>query len=202
MTNSTRAWVAVICAVLSGCALLGKSDPHVPRYFTPEYEGSTGSPPAKLAVKLHLGQVAAWSHLRERMVARNAGPEVIFSEELRWTEPPEVYLRRALARALFVERGVVQVMSGQVATLDVELIAFEQLEAPPRVRLQALIVLHDERIGLLEETVTVERPVTLASEVDAQLAVVNALSLALREGVGQISDKVLAKLLVAEAAAR
>lgn len=185
---------AVICAVLPACALLGKGDTHVPRYFTPEFESTDTAPAAKLNVRLHLGQIVALSHLRERMVSRGAGPEVIFSEEERWTEPPEVYLRRALARALFVEKGVVQVMSGQAPTLDVELIAFERLEAPSRVRLQALVVLHDERIGLLEETVTVERPVVLGPKVDVPLAVVGALSLALQEGVSQISDKVLAKL--------
>lgn len=202
MTSPKRLLFSVTCAVLSGCALLGKSDTHVPRYFTPEYESAVVSPAAKLSVRLHLGQIVALSHLRERMVSRSIGPEVIFSEEERWTEPPEVYLRRALARALFVEKGVVQVVSGPAPTLDVELIAFEQLEQPARVRLQALVVLHDERIGLLEETVTVERPVVLGPKADVPLAVVGALSLALQEGVTQISDKVLAKLSTLETAAQ
>jgi uncharacterized lipoprotein YmbA len=128
------------------------------------------------------------------MVVRSAGQELLFSEDLRWTEPPEVYLRRALSRALFEEQSVVQVMSGRGVTLEVELIAFEELSEKQLVRLQALIVLHDERTGLLEETVTVELPVKPTAKAEHPLAVVDALSLALQTGVSRITERVVAKL--------
>lgn len=194
----TRSWrlliTAGLCLALTGCALLGKSDSRVHRYFTPEYEGSTVSPPAKSTLRLRLGQVAAWSHLRERMVVRNEGQEVLFSEGLRWTEPPEVYLRRALSRALFEEQGIVQVMSGRGVTLEAELLAFEELAKKQSVRLQVLIVLHDERTGLLEETITVELPVRVTEEAEHPLAVVEALSQALHAGVSRVAERVVAKL--------
>lgn len=195
MTRGWRSLIAGACLALTGCALLGKSDSRVHRYFTPEYEGSTVSPPAKSQLRLRLGQVSAWSHLRERMVVRNAGQEVVFSESLRWTEPPELYLRRALSRALFEEQGVVQVVSGRGITLQVELIAFEELAKEQLVRLQVLIVLHDERTGLMEETITVELPVRVTEEAEHPLAVVEALSLALKAGVSQTAERVVTKLV-------
>lgn len=191
-----RLWgLLLLCSTaFCGCALLGKNEPRVPRYFTPEFEGTKATQMAKSALRLRLGRVGAWSHVRERMVVRTEKQELLFSEEMRWTEPPELYLRRALSRALFEERDVTQAMSGQSVTLDVELIAFEELAASQRVRMQASFVLHDERTGLLEETVTVELPVVQGSDVEHQPAAVEALSRALQSGVQQIADRVVTKL--------
>jgi cholesterol transport system auxiliary component len=179
---------------LAGCALLGKNEPVVPRYFTPEYDGDAAAAPARSGVRLRLGRVEGWSHLRERMVSRNSAREVFFSENRRWTERPEVYLRRALARTLFEERGVVQALSGRAVTLEVELIAFEEVEEPHQARLQARLVLRDDRTGLLEETIAVEQPVARSEEADPAPAVVEALSRALHAGVTRIADRVVAKL--------
>ena len=83
----------LICAAaLPGCALLGKNEPIVPRYFTPEYAGDASSAPVRSDLQLRLGRVEGWSHVRERMVARNSGREVFYSEDRQWTERPEVYL--------------------------------------------------------------------------------------------------------------
>jgi cholesterol transport system auxiliary component len=177
---------------LSGCALLGKSEPVVPHYFTPGYDGD--AVPARAGPQLRLGRVEGWSHLRERMVARNAAGEITYSEDRRWTERPEIYLRRALARTLFEERGLVESLSGRAVTLDVELIAFEEMEQPHQVRLQAALVLRDDRTSLLRETVTVERPVARATGSDQVPAVVEAFSQALRAGVTQMADHVVARL--------
>src|SRR5204862_966662 len=51
---------------LAGCALLGKSEPVVPRYFTPEYEGSAAAPAPRGDLQLRLGRIEASSHLSER----------------------------------------------------------------------------------------------------------------------------------------
>jgi cholesterol transport system auxiliary component len=128
------------------------------------------------------------------MVARNAAREITYSEDRRWTERPEIYLRRALARTLFEERGLVESVSGRAVTLDVELIAFEEMEQPHQVRLQAGLVLRDDRTSLLRETVTVERPVARATGSDQVPAVVEAFSQALRAGVTQMADRVVARL--------
>jgi cholesterol transport system auxiliary component len=180
--------------VLSGCALLGKNDPLVPRYFTPEFDGDAPRAPVRSDLQLRLGRVEGWSHVRERMAARNSARELFYHEDRRWTERPEIYLRRALSRTLFEERGLVASLSGRAVTLDVELIAFEEIEQPHKARMQALLVLRDDRIGLLEETITVEQPVGKTEQADQAGAVVDALSQALQAGVTRIADRVVAKL--------
>ena len=179
---------------LSGCALLGKNDPLVPRYFTPEFEGDAPWALVRSDLQLRLGRVEGWSHVRERMAARNSARELFYYEDRRWTERPEIYLRRALSRTLFEERGLIASLSGRAVTLDVELIAFEEIEQPHKARMQALLVLRDDRIGLLEETITVEQPVAETEQADQARAVVDALSQALQAGVIRIADRVVAKL--------
>src|SRR5688572_26651074 len=97
----------VIACLLSGCALLGKSEAFVPRYFSPD-TSSHGKPKAASAARadgalLKLGRITAASYLGERIVFRDSNYELNFYEERRWTERPEDYLRRALSRALFEE---------------------------------------------------------------------------------------------------
>jgi cholesterol transport system auxiliary component len=180
--------------VLSGCALLGKNDPLVPRYFTPELGGDAPQAPVRSDLQLRLGRVEGWSHVRERMAVRSSARELFYHEDRRWTERPEIYLRRALSRTFFEERGLVASLSGRAVTLDVELIAFEEIEQPHKARMQALLVLRDDRIGLLEETITVEQPVAKTEQADEAQAVVDALSQALQAGVTRIADRVVAKL--------
>ena len=184
----------LVAIALSGCALLGKSEPRVPRYFTPEYDGDAAASPARSGLQLRLGRVEGGPQLRERMAARRSARELFFYEDRRWAERPEVYLRRALARTLFEERGVVESLSAGAVTLDVELIAFDEIERPHVVRMQARVSLRDTRIGLLEETITVEQPVAENAGADPADAVVDAFSQALRAGVTLIADHVIAKL--------
>src|SRR3954464_15154107 len=183
------ALMLVLCS--TGCALLGKSDPQLSRYYTPEYDAATRAVPARSDLQLRLGRVEAWSHLRERMAVRTSTRELTYREDRRWTERPEVYLRRALSRALFEERGVVESLSGRGSSLDVELIAFEEIEPLHQARMQALLVLRDDRLSLLEETITVEQPVAKGDEGQA---VADAFSLALQAGVTRIVDRVVATL--------
>ena len=180
---------------LSGCALLGKSDPLVPRYFSPEYDADPAAARAPGGLQLRLGQVQGWPHLRERMVVRSSDRERSFREDWRWTEWPEVYLRRALARTLFEERGLVESLSGRAVTLEVELLAFEELAAPRRVRLQARLLLRDDRLALLAETITVEQPVEAGGPADPTGGVVEAFSRALRMGVTRLADRVVERLV-------
>ena len=186
-------WGLVAALALSGCALLGKSEPLVPRYYAPA--DGAAAPPTALhpGLQLRLGRIEGGSHLRERMVVRRSSQELAYREDRRWTERPEVYLRRALDRALFEERGVVQALSGRAVALDVELVAFEEVETPHLARLQVRLVLRDERLALLAETVTVERPIEGPLGGGPQ-AVVEALSWALRQAATQVADQVVARL--------
>jgi cholesterol transport system auxiliary component len=186
--------------LLGGCALTSKSEPLLTRYFSPDY---IGAPPRQAVPtssagagtgQLRLGDVRGGSHLRERILYRDRDEALGYYEQRRWTERPEDYLRRALARALFEERGMQRVVAGAAPTLEVELVAFEEIRAPRRkVRLEAVILLHDERIVRLEETVTIERPVRSQSEDDVG-AVVRALAEALRLSVTYIADRVTAEV--------
>jgi len=187
-----------ICGSL-GCALLGKSEPQARRYFTPEAieanapAGSSTAAPTVQKLRLRLGRVTAWSHLRERIVTRTSARELSYSETKRWTERPELYLQRSLSHSLFEERGLTQVISGGAPTLEVELVAFEEVSSPRRALFQALIMLHDERTGLLQETVTVEQAIE-SKDADPTPSLVEALSRALTIAVTQISDRAVGKL--------
>jgi cholesterol transport system auxiliary component len=189
------------CAALAGCALTSKGEPLRPRYFTPESAPASAramrTPATNL--RLRLGRVAAGSSLREQIAYRDSEHELGFYEERRWTERPEVYLRRALSHALFEERGATRVVAGFAPTLEVELIAFEEVRAPVHAaRLQAVAILHDERIGRLEQTITVERPIEGVAGARKNDAWVQALSEALAQGVAEISDRVLAQVAALE----
>ena len=195
MRNSLRP--VVVALALPGCALLGKSEPLVPRYFTPEYAASAPAAPAVPALRLRLGRVEGRASLRERMASRLADREVRYAEDRRWTERPEVYLRRALARTLFEERGLVEAQIGRALTLDVELIAFEEVVPLRLARLEARLVLRDDRVALLEETITAEQPIAAAVGDDVAPAVVEALSQALQAGVARMADRVIAAMATA-----
>jgi len=134
-STRTRTGLWVLLCALGGCALTDKSDPLEIRYFTPQSSG--GSAPAQTAVPaaaeslgLSLGRVRASAYLRERIAFRASANELGFYEGLRWTERPESYLRRALSSSLFEQRGLEQVLAGPGATLEVELISFEETREP------------------------------------------------------------------------
>jgi cholesterol transport system auxiliary component len=197
------ALVIFACAALAGCALTATGEPLRPRYFTPEPAQLAARPlraPAS-ALRLRLGRVVAGSSLREQIPHRDSDHELGFYEERRWTERPEVYLRRALARALFEERGATRVVSGSAPTLEVELTAFEEIRAPAHeARMQAIAILHDERVGRLEQTITVERPIAPAAGARKDEVMVQALSEALAQGVAEISDRALAQVAALQTA--
>jgi cholesterol transport system auxiliary component len=96
--------------------------------------------------------------VEDHIAFRDKSFEIGYYEELRWTEKPEAYLRRALGRALFEEKGVHQIISGLGPTLDVDLDAFEEIRSPRHAaRMQVTWVLHDDERVQLQETFTIER---------------------------------------------
>jgi cholesterol transport system auxiliary component len=201
-----HARTAVLAAALAlcGCALTGKGEPLVVRYYTPESGAATSggaTAPAAEPLTLMLGRVRASAYLKERIAYRASAHELGFYEGQRWTERPESYLRRALSASLFEQRGLEPAIAGPGPTLDVELIAFEETRAPaPVARLRAMYMLYGGGMPAVERTITVERPI--ARTQDPTDGVVRALSAALDEGVARISDDVVSQLNAELARAR
>jgi len=193
--------VAAVAAVAAGsCALLSKSAPIAPRFFSPERPGDLpgqARAPAGVPAELRLGRVEGAAHLEEMLVFRDTASEVGYYRLRRWTEAPAEYLKRRLARVLFEERGLRQVVGGSSPTLEVELTAFEEIRLPRRLaRVQMIVRLHDERVVRWEQTVTVDLPVVAAASGDTADAVVEAIGRALRRAVDQIADRVVQELAV------
>lgn len=177
--------VLAILVLLPGCALLGKSEPLSPRYFSPERPPATVSPPAAVRGPLRLGTIRSGSDLRNNLVVRTAPLELSYDEEQRWSELPEEYLRRALSRELYEVRGFRRVVGGPGPSLQVELTRFEEVVGPPHLaRVTAVVILHDDRLVSLERSFSAERPVSATTPE----AAVEALSLALYGLVSEIAD--------------
>jgi len=152
-------------------------------------------------LELRLGRVNAASYIRDKTVVRSSPYEVGYYEGRRWTEKPESYVRRALARALFDRRGVRQITYGAGTTLDVDLIAFEEVLKPEHVgRVELTYSLSDDRVVRLSRSITVERAVPDAKGDAAADAVVQALSRALIDSVDILADKTAAELRIEAAA--
>lgn len=187
--------IATLGIALGGCALTSKSAPLDFRYFTLEGEpaaSTTRAPAEGTAPKLRLGSVGAAAHLRERMVYRDSPVELGYHEEERWSERPSAYVRRALSRALFEERGIEQVLSGSGYALDADLLALDEYTGDaPKVRVTLAFSLHDDMNVALETTVSAEKPIAKKDDAPAR---VEAFRQALREVIAKISDQVMSKL--------
>lgn len=185
----------VIAFGLGGCALLTKSKPVDIRYFTPELPPEAGAAPAATGQQLRLGRVHAASYLRERIAYREPGAEIGYYPRLRWAEPPEAFLRRGLARRLFQERGVREIVSGTGPSLEVDLEAFEEQRGErPTARVQVTWRLRDQRVVLVQRTLTVEKPVGSHDDDEVAEALVAAMGQALDSVVGSVTTDVIAAL--------
>jgi cholesterol transport system auxiliary component len=202
MMTRARRQAALLCAIsalsAAGCALTSKSEPSIPHYYSPERPGSSArSGPRSTAppVELRLGRVSGAAYLDERLVYRDTAHELGYYQERRWTEAPDQYLNRRLARVLFEERGLQRVVAGAAATLEVELIAFEEIRSPKRAaRVEVIARLQDQRTVRWEETLTVEEPIPAAAGADFTEGMVEALGVALRALVDRIADRVVTEL--------
>ena len=199
--TSTR-WLlaaAVALALAPACALMSKSEALSPRYFSPDSSEPTlrlaDKASAAAALELRLGQAEASSHLEERIAYRPSEGELGYYDSWRWTEPPQAYLRRALARELFERRGLVHVVSGAAPTLDVELVSFEELrQGTPAGRVELAFSLSDGRKMLLEQTVRIQQPIAPGDAEDKAPRLTKALSLALAEAVAKVAELVATEL--------
>lgn len=183
----------IVLASVSGCTLIAKGTPLEVRYFSVEAPRTTASvvqkAPATKPVLLRLGRITSGSNLRTRILHRDTEYEVLEYEELRWTENPEEYLRRSLSRALFEENPIEQAVSGNVPTLDVDLVAFEEVRHGPKRagRVELRYRLHDDRRVLANGSIVSEQP---ARSDDIQ-AVVGAVAAALSDASTQLAATIL-----------
>jgi ABC-type uncharacterized transport system auxiliary subunit len=190
--------VALCVAALSaqvGCALFSKSDAFVSRYFSPETVATPVTRVAPSGLELRLGRVGSAAYIKDEIVFRDSSYEVGFYDGRRWTEKPEFYVRRALTRALFDRRGIRQIAYGVGTTLDVDVLAFEEVRAPAHVgRVQLDYSLVDHRVVLFSRSITVERPIADASGDASADAIVAALARALVDSVDILADQTAEEL--------
>ncbi len=192
--------MAVVLLGSSACALLSKANLVDIRYFSPERVEARVDNAAPMAasqqgdLRLRLGRVSSSSSLRERIAYRNAAYERGYYEELRWTDRPEIYVRRTLGRSLFEVHGMHRVLTGPAPTLETEVLAFDdmRLSTGRAVRIQLRVVLFDDASVIFENTVTVDRPVAgdkptiedvVAAMADALDTVADTVSLRVHEAL-------------------
>jgi uncharacterized lipoprotein YmbA len=196
-----RALTVACCALPMSCALTSKAEVFSPRYFSPAPTSGVRSPQETDKLELRLGQVSSASHLDERMAYRVGGTEMGFYEDQRWTENPEAYLRRALERDLFEERGLSRMVTGSAPILDIELTAFEELRGQPtQARVAITFSLRDERRSFGERSLDLTRPVVAKAGADAAQRLAETLSQTLDQAVRQVGDEVVRSLRAAHAA--
>lgn len=186
----------------SGCALLSKGEVGTRRFYTLDQHAPVARAKGEaLGAELRLGRVTAGACGSELMMVRQSPFEVSFDEERRWTQRPEVSLRRTLSRVLFEELGLRSVLGGAGPVLDVELLEFEEVRAPAHVgRVTIAWTLGDERVVWAQRTLSVERPISRA---DAEgEAIAQAISGALQEAVETIGPQVRTELARRSTAAR
>lgn len=185
-------WVLALglsaCALeISGCALTSKADALSIRYFTPEstHARLTSTSQAQPSGKaIEIGRVSSGLHLREKMAYRDDAFEVGYYDDRRWTERPEVFVRRSLGRTLYEDHGMKRTLAGQSPVLDVELLAFEEIKSTHSARVSLHILVHDNEKALVEKTVLVDRAITATGPEGVVRAMAEALDAACEEIAG------------------
>lgn len=174
----------LLLGLMGGCALLSRGTALQPHYYNPEQPGHAAVHGGIPACVLKLGDVTASDDLGQSIAFRRSPHEVGYYETRRWNESPDNYLRQSLVRALFDEHRCTQILSGDGATLDARLLAFEEQRGPPpRARVAVHVVLHDEHRVIIETTLEAARPFGAPGHEPSFDEFVAAVSLALDDVV-------------------
>jgi cholesterol transport system auxiliary component len=208
--HTYRFWPVMLATVAvlgtTGCALTSKADVVNIRYFSPEVvrprltagDAASGTAPdapaPNGAIEVRLGRVSSGPNLRERIAYRDAAYELGYYDDWRWTERPETFVRRELGRALFEAHGFRRVLGGAAPTLEIEVIAFDDLRLPTgrAARVQLKVILFEDAGVVFEDTITVDRAVT--AEKAKIEDVVAAMAVALDQAAEQVAVRVGSKL--------
>ena len=188
----------VLSLMLSGCsgiggALTAKAEPTDLRYYSPEaQEVQTTGAALTTAPELRLGHVTSSSSLRARIVHQDSEYELGMYETRRWTDNPEVYVRRALERALFDTGTARQIEAGDVPTLDVEVISFEEVRGVGKRagRVELRYTLYDDRHVIDSGTVVAEHP----AESKDMAAIVAAIGHGMNDAALDVTRRVVRRL--------
>jgi cholesterol transport system auxiliary component len=178
-----------------GCALLSRGASVETRWYTPELSAASpgsagpGSAEHQAAGELRLGRVTSGSDLGLRIAYSDGLYQTGYYEDLRWTERPQHYVRRAVVRALFEEGPFRRTLTGAAPTLDIEVVAFEEVKAPTThaARVSLHVVLSADSV-LLERTVSVSKAIA-GSTFDGFVA---AMSQALDASAREVERDVVA----------
>lgn len=196
--RGTRALLVLMVLACGGCpSILPESSSPKIRYFT--VDGVAVAPEAVETapyLQVRLAKVDAASHIEDRIAFRDAGAEVGYYGSLRWADPPEDYLRRALARSLFEDRQLREIVSGAGPALEIELHAFEELKSPRHAaRIVITWRLRNEKTVLVQKTMTVERAISgAADETSGAEPIAVAMAAALRDVVDGVVAEVVGEL--------
>jgi hypothetical protein len=185
--------LGIVLLLATACALTSRGESLQIRYFSAEPAMPTLAKPAGPTVaQLRLDQVVESSSLDTEIMHRVSPVEAGTYEALRWSEPPYRYVKRALAYELFEVRPLQQILSGRGPTLDVQVIAFEQVatDGRPGGRVTLNYQLSGERAVLARGTVTKTAPAR-SGQIDD---VVVAIRTAMMAAVVEVADRVLAAL--------
>lgn len=191
------ALVALALAIAPGCALTSKSTPAPIHYYTPEPIDAprvTAAAPAPSGQghALRLGRVVGAGHLRTKIVVRSGPNELATYDDDRWTESPEVYLRRSLERALFQEGRLARGYTAAAPVLEVELVSFEEVRRGASVsgRVEVAFLLRDEQRVLAEGRFATEQTSPSPAMRDVAAAIGAALEASTRKISGIVEARV------------
>jgi ABC-type uncharacterized transport system auxiliary subunit len=199
MIRGVALLLSILTLTMLGCALTSKSDPTLLRYYSlnaPRHRepdprpAPTGDHPAQLRV----GRITAALYIRDRMAVRESDVAIAYYDDFRWTERPETFVRRDLARALFEENGVEEIIGGGGLTLDVDLDSFEEIREKHAAIVGLSWQLRDDTVVLLRRTVTVQRPLEGDAKDTPHAALAIALSEALEDAIDQLVKTVVPNL--------
>lgn len=181
---------------LAGCALTEKAPPVEIRYFNPlptEERPAPAEPEGETQRGLRMGRITASAHLRSRISYRKTSYELGAYETLRWTDIPESYLRRALHRGLFETQRFAERSGGREPTLEVELLAFEEVRRGGKQ--YGFVALHyslrDEHGTLADGHIEIEKRAPAGKGIEP---VVAAISAALEAAAEETSLRVAAAI--------
>ena len=179
--------------VLAGCTLTSQAPPLELRYFSPEPRAwpTKHDERAPRAV-LRLGRITLAPHLHEAIVHRDSDVELAPYETLRWSDPPDAYVRYAVDREIFGASHVEQAVVGDAPVLDLEVAAFEEVRrgAGRFGRVELRYVVRDDHRVIARGIVATERPASNASIE----AVVAAVAAALDASAAELASRVEAAI--------
>jgi uncharacterized lipoprotein YmbA len=184
---------SITLVLAAGCALTSRSAPLEIHYYSPEAAAPSPEKTHEAPIaRLRLDRVTASANLETRIVSRQSPVEEQTYESLRWTETPDAYVRRSLVRALFEARPLEQVLGGDVPTLDVEVLGFEEVQrrGRPGGRVELRYELYQNRAVLARGDVVEERDAKSARMPDVVVAIGQAMDAA----TAAVADRVLARL--------